>query len=138
MTCRKQPSSRDRLGVRAGRSQDRPRPHASGKEAFDGSPETRLPFSRALLFAVAVVAWSTATQSSILFAQPQSAGRNPARPELSTDAYLMTRTGEHKYVLFVPRNYAADKKWPVILYLHGAAERGTDGDCKRPSDWVRT
>ena len=36
-------------------------------------------------------------------------------------------TGDHKYVVFVPGNYTVDKKWPVIMYLHGACNRGTDG-----------
>jgi poly(3-hydroxybutyrate) depolymerase len=36
-------------------------------------------------------------------------------------------SGDHKYVVFVPRNYTPRKQWPVILYLHGARERGTDG-----------
>src|SRR5438067_12092794 len=31
------------------------------------------------------------------------------------------------YVVYVPRNYSADRKWPVILFLHGAGERGMDG-----------
>jgi poly(3-hydroxybutyrate) depolymerase len=35
--------------------------------------------------------------------------------------------GVHKYVVFVPANYRADKKWPVILFLHGACNRGVDG-----------
>jgi predicted esterase len=35
--------------------------------------------------------------------------------------------GAHKYVVFVPNGYTPDRKWPVILFLHGAAERGTDG-----------
>lgn len=35
--------------------------------------------------------------------------------------------GEHKYVVFVPVNYSPAKKWPVILFLHGAGERGSDG-----------
>jgi pimeloyl-ACP methyl ester carboxylesterase len=35
--------------------------------------------------------------------------------------------GEHKYVLFVPHDYTADREWPVLLFLHGAGERGTDG-----------
>ena len=35
--------------------------------------------------------------------------------------------GEHKYVVFVPRNYSPIKSSPVILFLHGAGERGTDG-----------
>lgn len=35
--------------------------------------------------------------------------------------------GEHKYVVFVPANYKADRPAPVILFLHGAGERGADG-----------
>ena len=32
--------------------------------------------------------------------------------------------GEHRYVVFVPKNYNPEKKYPVILFLHGAGERG--------------
>ncbi|MAG94965.1 MAG: hypothetical protein CMJ48_14660 [Planctomycetaceae bacterium] len=37
--------------------------------------------------------------------------------------------GNHKYVVFEPAGYAedAEKTWPVILFLHGAGERGDDG-----------
>jgi len=35
--------------------------------------------------------------------------------------------GQHKYVVFVPDDYTPEKAWPVILFLHGAGERGTDG-----------
>jgi predicted peptidase len=35
---------------------------------------------------------------------------------------------EHKYVLFVPLDYKGDKEYPVILFLHGAGETGTDGE----------
>jgi len=31
------------------------------------------------------------------------------------------------YVVYVPRNYTPEKQWPVILFLHGAGEVGTDG-----------
>ncbi len=31
------------------------------------------------------------------------------------------------YVVYVPRNYDPKKKWPCILFLHGAGERGDDG-----------
>lgn len=34
---------------------------------------------------------------------------------------------EAKYVLFVPHGYKADQATPVILFLHGAGETGTDG-----------
>jgi len=34
---------------------------------------------------------------------------------------------EAKYVLFVPHDYKGDKEYPLILFLHGAGETGTDG-----------
>jgi predicted peptidase len=34
---------------------------------------------------------------------------------------------EFKYVLFVPYDYQGDKPYPLILYLHGSGEGGTDG-----------
>ena len=36
-------------------------------------------------------------------------------------------TGKHKYSVYEPDGYSAKKKWPVVLFLHGAGERGTDG-----------
>ena len=34
---------------------------------------------------------------------------------------------EDKYVLFVPHDYQGDKEVPLILFLHGSGETGTDG-----------
>lgn len=34
---------------------------------------------------------------------------------------------EYKYVLFVPQGYDKEKTYPVILFLHGLGESGTDG-----------
>jgi predicted peptidase len=34
---------------------------------------------------------------------------------------------EFKYVLFVPYEYQGDKPYPLIVYLHGSGEGGTDG-----------
>ncbi|MBM3458654.1 MAG: phospholipase [Armatimonadetes bacterium] len=31
------------------------------------------------------------------------------------------------YVVYVPRDWSSQKKWPVLLFLHGAGERGSDG-----------
>ena len=36
-------------------------------------------------------------------------------------------SGSHKYTVFVPHGYTPSRKWPVILFLHGAGERGNDG-----------
>ncbi len=40
----------------------------------------------------------------------------------------VTRTVTLNYLLFLPRGYdaQADKKWPLMLFLHGAGERGSD------------
>lgn len=35
---------------------------------------------------------------------------------------------ERIYQVWVPLDYAAGKKWPVILFLHGKGESGTDGE----------
>ncbi|MBV9849020.1 MAG: prolyl oligopeptidase family serine peptidase [Armatimonadetes bacterium] len=32
-----------------------------------------------------------------------------------------------KYVLYVPADYEPARPWPLILFLHGAGERGADG-----------
>ena len=34
---------------------------------------------------------------------------------------------EYRYQVYVPWNWVKSKKWPVILFLHGAGERGDDG-----------
>ena len=34
---------------------------------------------------------------------------------------------EYRYQVFVPRQYKPSVQWPVVLALHGAGERGTDG-----------
>ncbi len=36
------------------------------------------------------------------------------------------RRGGYNYLLFQPREYAAEEAWPLILFLHGAGERGDD------------
>lgn len=40
----------------------------------------------------------------------------------------LTRDGRtFRYVVYVPRDYDAAKNWPLILFLHGSGESGTDG-----------
>lgn len=33
----------------------------------------------------------------------------------------------HRYVVWVPPEYDPNRKWPVVLFLHGSGERGDDG-----------
>jgi predicted peptidase len=35
--------------------------------------------------------------------------------------------GNHKYTVFLPRQYNAAQKWPAIVFLHGIGEAGSDG-----------
>lgn len=81
---------------------------------------------RGLLFAAAAIGWFAASESPLLFGQAQTAARSGTAGRFVSRVFK-DAAGEHKYVLFIPQNYTAAKKWPVILYLHGAGERGTDG-----------
>jgi predicted peptidase len=57
--------------------------------------------------------------SSLLFAEKNPTG--------FLDRTIRLQGVEYKYQVYVPREYTHDRKWPVILFLHGAGERGTDG-----------
>lgn len=43
------------------------------------------------------------------------------------DKVVETSSGLRRYVVYVPYDYDPKEKWPVILFLHGAGERGDDG-----------
>jgi predicted peptidase len=43
------------------------------------------------------------------------------------DRVVTAGSGSHRYQIFVPRNWSRDRNWPVVLFLHGAGERGVDG-----------
>lgn len=69
--------------------------------------------------------------SLALFA-PQTTTSQPATPapQLATGFLYHTLEFEgetYAYTIFVPPDYTPETKWPVILFLHGSGERGTDG-----------
>ncbi|HAB18320.1 MAG TPA: prolyl oligopeptidase family serine peptidase [Verrucomicrobiota bacterium] len=41
---------------------------------------------------------------------------------------VVTRTNRLDYLLYLPQNYGTDssQRWPLVLFLHGAGERGSD------------
>jgi predicted peptidase len=43
------------------------------------------------------------------------------------DRTLTIQAVTYKYQVFVPEDWTPHRKWPVILALHGAGERGSDG-----------
>lgn len=54
---------------------------------------------------------------------------------MAADTGFVSRSVEFEgqtylYQVFVPLDWTADKKWPVILFLHGAGERGSDGSAQ--------
>lgn len=53
------------------------------------------------------------------FAQSTETGFLDRSTEVDGDSY--------GYQVYLPRNYSAEEEWPVILFLHGAGERGDDG-----------
>ena len=65
-----------------------------------------------LLAAVAIVVGREA-------AGADSAGQRPARLESQVPVAL-------DYLLYLPEDYEAKESWPLLLFLHGAGERGSD------------
>jgi predicted peptidase len=45
----------------------------------------------------------------------------------ATDGFLERIDAGRRYYVYRPANWTPDKTWPVIVYLHGGDERGTDG-----------
>lgn len=60
------------------------------------------------------------------------AGLQSTTAQTKVETGFLNRTVEvkrtvYKYVVYVPADYPTSQKWPVILFLHGAGERGNDG-----------
>lgn len=43
------------------------------------------------------------------------------------DRSISVEGADYRYQVYVPRAYRPSEEWPVILFLHGAGERGDDG-----------
>src|SRR5205823_3194595 len=58
--------------------------------------------------------------------------RHPSMPPSKQTAHVLKTTTSEKvklnYLLFLPESYAAksSQRWPLILFLHGMGERGSD------------
>src|SRR5205085_8699288 len=60
-----------------------------------------------------------------------ASGANNGIPQMQTAKkfkFQKTQNVEVDYLLFLPQGYEAksEKRWPLILFLHGAGERGTN------------
>jgi poly(3-hydroxybutyrate) depolymerase len=49
-------------------------------------------------------------------------------PQTGQHPHRMSRqvTAEIDYLLYLPDDYGSKEKWPLIIFLHGAGERGSD------------
>ena len=59
-----------------------------------------------------------------LAAAPRSAARTQTG---FLDRTISVQGTTYKYQVFVPEDWSSKQKWPIILFLHGAGERGSDG-----------
>lgn len=57
-----------------------------------------------------------------------AATRSAARTQTGfLDRTISVKGTTYKYQVFVPEDWSSKQKWPIILFLHGAGERGSDG-----------
>ena len=69
-----------------------------------------------------------AAPAALAIASILAAGEPPAGPGQQARTFEKQITVKLDYLLFLPEGYAKDeaKRWPLILFLHGAGERGSD------------
>ena len=78
------------------------------------------------LFGVLVLFLATGGLPATSFAQQPASLVRPASTAKFVDHVFKDESGEHRYVVYVPNGYQADRPSPAILFLHGAGERGSD------------
>lgn len=73
---------------------------------------------------VAAVAGCATAPTTLIKPQPGVAGRQVE----TSFTEVVTRTNSLRFLLSLPADYGADseKRWPLVLFLHGAGERGND------------
>jgi amino acid adenylation domain-containing protein len=57
----------------------------------------------------------------------ERSGAREANMAAFVDRKVSLEHGEYHYRVYVPANYTADKKWPLIFFFHGEGEGGKDG-----------
>lgn len=76
-----------------------------------------------LLLTILLTVGAVYTTPSVLAAEA-----NTDMQKVKEFKYRKTTKADLKYLLFVPKDYQAhsQKRWPLIFFLHGAGERGTN------------
>ncbi len=68
----------------------------------------------------------------LLVALLAASGSSNGQPQPRIETGFLNRSvvlngTTYRYQIFVPASYTPSQRWPVILFLHGAGERGSDG-----------
>src|SRR5690348_10300597 len=89
------------------------------------SKAARSPVTR-VVTAVGLLALSTSLSLGVAQGTDPAATNNPQA--VKQFEFKKTINAQLKYLLFLPKDYTAksDKRWPLMLFLHGAGERGSD------------
>ncbi len=70
--------------------------------------------------------WLVLPVLAALFAAPLWAAKHPQDTGF-LDRTIVVNGVAHRYVVYLPENWNKAVKWPVILFLHGSGERGSEG-----------
>ncbi len=91
--------------------------------------ETDPGIARSGLFAVQIHAggpMEVQFKNILIQSVPSATADNPTSPGFHVRT-IKAEDGDRKYTVYVPEGYDGSKAFPVILFLHGASERGEDG-----------
>jgi predicted peptidase len=67
-------------------------------------------------YSVVLLCGAVVGSFGVLFAEPK---QSPVRVEVNVPVTM-------NFLLYLPQNYEQKNKWPLMLFLHGAGERGSD------------
>jgi prenyltransferase beta subunit/predicted esterase len=52
---------------------------------------------------------------------------DPASDDADTPGFHLRKSGDRAYTVYLPRDYDGSKAVPIMMFLHGSGERGSDG-----------
>ena len=76
---------------------------------------------------VGMVRGSAAAAVLLALVLPSARGDGPVKTGFVDRVYADPSGETEKYVVFVPHAYQGEKDYPLILFLHGSGETGSDG-----------
>jgi len=81
--------------------------------------KSSMPRSLAGYFVAAMLLCAALVGDRPAYARPQDTG--------FLNRVITINGTTYHYVVYLPMDYSPKQKWPVVLFLHGSGERGSDG-----------